>query len=88
MAINILNSLTAISETTTEAGNTPAPGQVNLVKCEIQHGRGGPSVTAVTLDLLLQGDDAKYDIQELVTEIHMFEDIEQVGITGWIQLMD
>ena len=71
MAINILNSLTAISETSTEAGNTPAPGQVNLVKCEIQH-----------------GDDAKYDIQELVTEIHMFEDIEQVGITGWIQLMD
>ena len=71
MAINILSSLTAISNVTTEAGNTPAPGQVNLKQCVIQH-----------------GDDSFYDVSAMVSEIHMFEDIETVGVTGWIQMID
>jgi hypothetical protein len=71
MAINILSSLTAISNVTTEAGNTPAPGQVNLKQCVIQH-----------------GDDKFYDVSTMVSEIHMFEDIETVGVTGWIQMID
>ena len=34
------------------------------------------------------GDDSKYDISSLVMEIHLFEDIEQLGISGWIKLKD
>lgn len=71
MAINVLSSLTAISNVTTEAGNTPAPGQVNLKQCVLQH-----------------GDGAFYDISTMVSEIHMFEDIETVGVTGWVQMID
>ena len=71
MAINILNSLIAISEVTTEAGNSPSPGQVNLKQCVIQH-----------------GDDAFYDISPIVSEIHFFEDIEELGVTGWLQMVD
>ena len=34
------------------------------------------------------GDDAIYDISLLVSEIHFFEDIEQLGITGWVKMRD
>jgi|APSaa5957512535_1039671.scaffolds.fasta_scaffold06922_2 hypothetical protein len=34
------------------------------------------------------GDDAIYDITPLVAEIHFFEDIEQLGITGWLKIRD
>lgn len=71
MAINVLSSLKAISNVTTEAGNTPAPGQVNLKSCVLQH-----------------GDGSFYDVSEIVSEIHMFEDIETIGVTGWIQMVD
>ena len=71
MAINILNSLIAISEVTTEAGNSPSPGQVNLKQCVIQH-----------------GDDSFYDVSPIVSEIHFFEDIEELGVTGWLQMVD
>ena len=34
------------------------------------------------------GDGHLYDISSLVMEIHLFEDIEQLGISGWIKLKD
>ena len=34
------------------------------------------------------GDDSLYDISQLVMELHLFEDIEQLGITGWLKLKD
>jgi len=69
--INILESLSAISEVTTEAGNSPSPGQLNLKQCVLQH-----------------GDGFSYDISAIVSEIHMFEDIEALGVTGWVQMVD
>ncbi|MCP4798730.1 MAG: hypothetical protein GY893_02145, partial [bacterium] len=71
MAINIINDLKAIASWTTAEGNTPSPGQVNLINCVLQH-----------------GDGAEYDISTLVTEIHMYEDIEQLGVTGYLQIID
>ena len=37
---------------------------------------------------LQHGDDQRYDISSLVMEIHFFEDIEQLGISGWIKIKD
>ncbi len=34
------------------------------------------------------GDDSWYDISLMIQEIHLFEDIESVGITGWLKLQD
>ena len=34
------------------------------------------------------GDDKLYDISRLVMEIHFFEDIEQLGISGWLKIRD
>jgi len=34
------------------------------------------------------GDNASYDISPLVAEIHLFEDIEKLGISGWLQIRD
>lgn len=38
--------------------------------------------------IIQHGDGAEYDISLLVSEIHLFEDIEQVGVTGWLQMID
>jgi len=69
--INIIDDLTKIASWSTAEGNTPSPGQVNLINCILQH-----------------GDGAEYDISILVSEIHLYEDIEQVGITGYLQIVD
>ena len=37
---------------------------------------------------LQHGDDKKYDISTLVMEVHFFEDIEQLGISGWLKIKD
>ena len=34
------------------------------------------------------GSGARYKIGNFVTELHLFEDIEKVGITGWVQMKD
>lgn len=34
------------------------------------------------------GTGARYPIIDLITEIHLFEDIEKMGITGWVQIRD
>jgi len=69
--INIIDDLKKIASWSTAAGNTPSPGQVNLMSCILQH-----------------GDGAEYDISLLVSEIHLYEDIEVVGITGHLQIVD
>lgn len=38
--------------------------------------------------VLQHGDGHSYDISLLVTEIHMYEDIEQLGVTGYLQIID
>ena len=34
------------------------------------------------------GAGAIYDISALVSEVHVYEDIEQVGVTGYLQVVD
>ena len=42
----------------------------------------------ITLIEIEHGSGARYKIGNLVSELHLFEDIERVGITGWVQLKD
>ena len=46
---------------------------------------GSFNITECTLQ---HGDDSLYDISRMVMEIHLFEDIEQLGITGWLKMRD
>ena len=34
------------------------------------------------------GSGAVYNIANFITELHLFEDIERIGVTGWVQLKD
>ena len=42
----------------------------------------------ISLIEIEHGSGSRYKIGNLVTELHLFEDIEKVGITGWVQLKD
>jgi len=66
----------------------------DLIKIGNQEGGEGISNSPVpgTFDLgectLQHGDNNFVDISLLVSEVHFFEDIEQLGITGWVKLKD
>ena len=52
-------------------------------------GNSPPPVSFNIKECQLQhGDDKIYDISRLVMEIHLFEDIEQLGISGWLKIRD
>lgn len=51
-------------------------------------GRVYPGAGELITCTLHHGPGAEYPIGDLVTEIHLFEDIESIGITGWLQMED
>ena len=73
MAINIVESLNAIGE-----ADMPGPGGNSPA----------PGDFNISLCEIEHGSGARYKIGNFITELHLFEDIERVGITGWVQLKD
>jgi len=47
-----------------------------------------PGSVELSQCIIQHGDENYYDISSLVHEIHFFEDIEQLGVSGWIQIKD
>ena len=66
------------------------PDLIHLGKSKIPGSQNSPepgSFDILRCDIQ-HGDDAIYDISLLVSEIHFFEDIEELGITGWVKMRD
>ena len=72
MALNILDDLIVLAE-------SKIPGAENSPE---------PGSFDISRCDIQHGDDAIYDISLLVSEIHFFEDIEELGITGWLKIRD
>ena len=47
-----------------------------------------PGAVEVSLCEIEHGSGARYNISNLVTEIHLLENIESIGITGFLQITD
>ena len=72
MALKLLDDLVVI-------GDSAIPGSENSPE---------PGSFDIRRCEIQHGDDAIYDISLLVSEIHFFEDIEELGITGWVKMKD
>ena len=72
MALKLLDYLVVI-------GDSAIPGSENSPE---------PGSFDIRRCEIQHGDDAIYDISLLVSEIHFFEDIEELGITGWVKMKD
>ena len=66
---------------------------INVVSALDAIGKIDPNVPQVgdfniSLCDIEHGSGAVYNIANFITELHLFEDIERIGVTGWVQLKD
>ena len=47
-----------------------------------------PQTGVISYAKLHHGNGAEYPIGQLISEINIFEDIETLGVTGWLTLYD